>query len=68
MAHTVVALNSHRVVSQRFFHDSQNKMNTKKHCRLVLAFLTLCDQALSAMFGVLNSARSEMENTTKAVF
>ena len=33
-----------------------------------LAFLTPANRCMSAMFGVLRSARSEMENTTKVVF
>ena len=32
-----------------------------------LAFLTPANRCMSAMFGVLRSARSEMENTTKVV-
>ena len=33
-----------------------------------LAFLTPANRCMSAMFGVLSSARSEVENTTKVVF
>ena len=33
-----------------------------------IAFLTPANRCMSAMFGVLRSVRSEMENTTKVVF